>query len=67
MEPGVGGGGAPTLEEDELPRTNFCLLSISEYYHSLKFGMFLPPQDSQGHTKKNVIQRWKGGKGCKYN
>ena len=37
MEPGVGGGGAPRLEEDELPRTNFCLLSISGYYHSLKF------------------------------
>ena len=34
MEPGVVGGGAPTLEEDELPRTNFCLLSISGYYHS---------------------------------
>ena len=50
MEPGVGGGGAPTLEEDELPRTNFCLLSISGYYHSLKFSS--PARFTRSHHKK---------------
>ena len=35
----MAGGGAATLEEDGLPATNFCLLSISAIL-SYKLGLF---------------------------